>query len=156
MPIGVAGDRDDQDAATIQRLDEPGDELGRAGSERAVANAGAIGDPCIGVRSEGAAAFVVDEVVVQTNETDGVVEREQLETAHAEHRSGAGQTQHLGKRAPTGHRAGRTDFALEGSWFPPYGARAQRSPATNSRALMPSRRPNEAARVLTRLMMPSS
>ena len=104
--VGVAGDRDDRDAA-IQRLDEPGDEVGGAGAERAVANAGAVGDPCIGVGGEGAAALVVDQVVVQADQADRVVERQQLEPAHAEHRPGARQAQHLGERAPAGHRARR-------------------------------------------------
>ncbi len=88
--VGVAGDRDDRDAA-VQRLDEPGDEVGGAGAERAVADAGAVGDPGIGVRGEGAAALVVDQVMVQADQPDRVVERQQLEPAHAEHRPGAGQ-----------------------------------------------------------------
>ena len=61
--VGVAGDRDDRDAA-IQQLDEAGDEVGRAGAERAVADAGAVGDPGIGVGGKGAAALVVDQVMV--------------------------------------------------------------------------------------------
>ena len=104
--VGVAGDRDDRDAA-IQRLDEAGDEVGRAGAERAVANAGAVGDPGIGVGGKGAAALVVDQVVVQADQAERVVERQQLEPAHAEHRPGARQTQHLGERAPAVHRARR-------------------------------------------------
>ena len=58
--VGVAGDRDDRDAA-VQRFDEPGDEVGGAGPERAVADARAVGDPGIGVGGEGAAALVVDQ-----------------------------------------------------------------------------------------------
>jgi hypothetical protein len=59
---GVAGDRDDWDAA-IQRLNQPGDEVRRTRPERAVANAGPVGDAGVGVGGEGAAALVVDEVV---------------------------------------------------------------------------------------------
>jgi hypothetical protein len=104
--IGVAGDRDDRYAA-IQRLDEPCHQIGGAGAEGAVANAGAVGDPCISVGGEGAAALVVDQVVAQADQADSVVERQQLEPAHAEHRPGARQPQHLGERAAAGHRARR-------------------------------------------------
>ena len=38
--VGIAGDRDDRDAA-VQRSDEAGDQVGGAGAEGGVANAGA-------------------------------------------------------------------------------------------------------------------
>ena len=114
--VGVAGDRDDRDAA-IQRLDEPGDEVGRAGAERAVANAGAVGDPGIGVRGEGAAALVVDQVVVQADQADRVVERQQLEPAHAEHRPGA-RRDAASRRARARRSSCLTgDFAAWAPWF---------------------------------------
>ena len=80
--VGVAGDRDDRDAA-IQRLHESGAEVGGTGPERAGADAGPVGDPGIGVSRERAAALVVDKMMVQTDQTDRVVERQQLEPAHA-------------------------------------------------------------------------
>ena len=46
---------------------EPGDEVGRAGAERAVADAGPVGDARIGVGGESAAALVVDQMVIQAD-----------------------------------------------------------------------------------------
>jgi hypothetical protein len=114
--VGIAGDGDDRDAA-VQRLHEPGDEVGGAGAQGAVADAGAVGDPRIGIGSEGAAALIVDEVVVQADQPDRIVERQQLEAAHAEHRSGAGQKQHLGERAAAGHGPGRAILQRGGHRF---------------------------------------
>jgi len=106
-PVGVAGDRHDRDPA-VQRFDEAGDEVGRAGAERAVADPRTVGDPCIGIGREGAAALVVDEEMLHAELPQRVVERQQLEPAHAEHRPRATEAQHFGERPPAGHPPVRT------------------------------------------------
>ena len=60
VAVGVADDRDLRHAG-VERLDQRGDQIGRAGPERRVAHAGAVGDARVGVGREGAAALVVDE-----------------------------------------------------------------------------------------------
>ena len=104
IAVGVADDRDMRHAG-VERLDQRGDQIGRARSERRVAHAGTIGDARIGVRGEGAAALVVDQVVAQAERAHRLVERQQLEAAHAEHRTDARQLQHLGERLPAVQRA---------------------------------------------------
>src|SRR5262249_16338790 len=84
-------------------LDGGGQQVGGAGTQRAVAYAGPVGDPRIGVRRKRAAALVVDQIMLEAERAQRVVERQQLEAAHAEHRADAVQLQHLGERAPAGH-----------------------------------------------------
>ena len=55
--IATSGD------AGVERLHQRGDQVGGAGAERRVADAGPVGDPRIGVGGERAAALVVDQVV---------------------------------------------------------------------------------------------
>ena len=100
--VGVAGDRQHRRAG-IERLDEPGDEIGSARPQRAVANAGPVGHPRVGVGRKRARALVVDQMMGQSELADRVVERKQLKAAHAEHRSDAGEAQHFGERAPAAH-----------------------------------------------------
>src|SRR5262249_35228725 len=104
--VAVARDRDDRDAA-IERFDEAGHQVGCPRAERRIANTGAVGDPGISVSGKGAAALVVDQMMVQPDNTHRVVKRQKLEPAHAEHRPGARQTQHLGDRPPPTPRTGR-------------------------------------------------
>ena len=52
----------------------------------------------VGVGREGAAALVVDQRVLEAERAAGLVERQQLEAAHAEHRPDAGELQHFGER----------------------------------------------------------
>src|SRR5262249_48643882 len=145
--VGVAGDRDDGDAA-VQRFNQSGNEVGRAWAEGAITDARTICDARIGVGGKGAAAFVVDQMVVQADEAGGVVERQELEAAHTEHWPSTGQTQHLGESATTRHGSGRTVRQGMAHGFLRYVATARRRAATKSRALVPSRRPSEAARAL--------
>ncbi len=84
--MGVADDGDHRRAG-IQRLDEAGDEVRRAGSERRVDQADAAGDLGIGVGGEDAGALVIDEVVLEAEAAGGVIEGQELEAAHAEHRA---------------------------------------------------------------------
>jgi hypothetical protein len=96
------GQRHHRDAG-VERLDQGRDEIGRAGSERAVADARPVGHPRIGVGGEGAAALVVDEMVDEAERAQRVVERQELEPAHAEHRTDAMQAQHFCERPPAIH-----------------------------------------------------
>jgi hypothetical protein len=143
----VASDRDHGHAG-VQRLDERGDEVGGARSERAVADARPVGDagPC--VRREGAAALVIDEEVLQPELRHRVVEREELEAAHPEHRPNLGEAEHLGEGAPAGHRAGGAVGKTHGCF--------SRMRVTNCLAVMPTVIPSAAAVSLTAEMMPSS
>src|SRR6516164_1048035 len=147
--VAVARDRDDRDAS-IERFDEAGHQVGCPRAERRIANTGAVGDPGISVSGKGAAALVVDQMMVQPDKTHRVVKRQKLEPAHAEHRPGARQTQHLGDRPPVIAPDGR--FCSVWAMVPPYEFSARRSLSTNSRALMLSPRPRVAAHRLTRLL----
>ena len=62
--LRVADDRDHRHAG-VERLDQPGDEVGGAGPERRVAHAGPVGHARIGVGGERAAALVVDQEVLE-------------------------------------------------------------------------------------------
>src|ERR1043166_6824110 len=88
-----------------------------------------------------------------------VIERQELKAAHAEHRPGAGEAQHLPERAAAIHAA---LGAVAGGGIGGGGHRfvsltmARRRRAMASRAGMPGARPNAAACRLTRDRMPSS
>ena len=86
--MGVA-DEGHQRRAGVERLDEAGDEVGGAGPQGCIDQADAARDLGVGVGREHAAALVVDEVVVELQPPRRVVEGQQLEPAHAEHRPGA-------------------------------------------------------------------
>ena len=86
--VCVAGDRDNRDAA-VQRLDKAGHEVGRAGAQGAVADAGAVRNSGIGIGRKGATALVIDQEMPQAEAGERVVERQELKAAHAEHRPGA-------------------------------------------------------------------
>ena len=83
-------------------------EIGGAGAERGVDDAGPVGHPRIGIGGKGAAALVVDERVPEPEDAAGLVERQQLEAAHAEQRPHFVELQHLcrahGRRSSTGLR----------------------------------------------------
>src|SRR5207248_2301917 len=102
--VCVAGDRDNRDAA-VQRLDKAGHEVGRAGAQGAVADAGAVRNSGIGIGRKGATALVIDQEMPQAEAGERVVERQELKAAHAEHRPGAREAQHLGERAAAIHAA---------------------------------------------------
>jgi hypothetical protein len=87
-PVRVPDDRD-HGRAGVGRLDEPGDEVGRAGPERRVADADAPRRAGVGVGGERRGALVVDQDVAQPEAADGVVHRQQLEAAHPEDRAAA-------------------------------------------------------------------
>ncbi len=102
--VGVAGQRNDRHAG-VEALDEAGHEIGGAGPERAVAHAGTVGDPRIGVRGERAATLVIDQKMPHAELRQRVVKRQELKPAHPEHRPDLGEPQHLGERAPAVHAA---------------------------------------------------
>ena len=102
--VGVAGERDDRHPA-VEALDKAGHEIGGTGSERPVANAGAVRDPGKGIGGKGAAALVIDQVVPHAELRERVVERQQLKAAHPEHRPDLGEAQHLGECAAAVHAA---------------------------------------------------
>ena len=84
--IGVA-DEGDNRRAGVERLDQAGGEVGGAGAQRGIDQPDAARHLGVGVGRERAAALVVDEVVVELQPPRRVVERQQLEPTHAEHRS---------------------------------------------------------------------
>ena len=77
-----------QRRAGVERLDEPGHQVGGAGPQGCIDQTDAARHLGVGVGGEHAAALVVDEVVVETEAAGGVIEGQQLEPAHAEHRPG--------------------------------------------------------------------
>ena len=102
--VGVASQRNDRHTG-VKALDEAGHHIGGAGAERAVAHTGPVGDPRIGVRCKGAAALVIDQKMPHAELRQRVVKRQELKTAHPEHRPDLGEPQHLGERSPAVHAA---------------------------------------------------
>ena len=155
--VGVAGKRDDRRSG-VQRLDQAGHQVGGARPERAVTYSRPIGDPRIGFGRKGAAALVVDQEMLHAELSQRVIERQELEAAHAEHGPGPGEPQHLGHGAAAVHAAGGTVARLAGVAHACFSrsAAARRTMATNSRALMPGAAPSAAAQELTRDKIPSS
>ena len=96
VAVRVADDGDERDAG-VERLDERGHEVRRARSQRRVAHSGATGDPRVRVGGERARPLVLDQVMGQAEPADRVVERQELEAAHPEHRAGAMHAEHLGE-----------------------------------------------------------
>ena len=84
--VRIAHQRDHRRAG-VQRLDQPGREIGRPRPERRIHQPDTARDLGVGIGDEGAGALVVDQVVRQAEPPRGVVERQQLEAAHAEHRA---------------------------------------------------------------------
>ena len=155
--VGVAGQRDHRGPG-VQCLDQAGDEIGGARPERPVADPGPVGDPSVSLRGKGAAPLVVDQEVPHAELRQRIVKRQKLKPAHAEHWPDAGEPQHLGERAAAVHAAGGSvaDPLGIGHACLPRSAAPRRVIATNSRAVIPGARPSAAARVLTRLRIPSS
>ena len=84
--IGVA-DEGDHRRAGVERLHQAGGEVGGARAQRGIDQPDPARHLGVGIGRERAAALVVDEVVVELEPPRRVVERQQLEAAHAEHRS---------------------------------------------------------------------
>ena len=92
--------------AGVERLDEPGDEVRGAGAERRVGKADPARHLGVGVGREDAGALVVDEVVREPQPAGGVIERQELEPAHPEHRPALVGRDHPGQRLAAGHLVG--------------------------------------------------
>ena len=98
----VAGD-EHQGGAGVQRLDHTGEQVGGAGAQGRVAHAHTAGYLGVGVGGEHAAALVVHQIVVDAEPARGIVERQELKPAHAEHRSDLVRDQHARQRFAAGH-----------------------------------------------------
>ena len=101
--VALARQRDHRHAGA-ERLRQAGDEVGGAGTERAVADAGDLGDAGVGVGHEGAVALVLDEHVVElaADVVQRVVVRQQLKAADPERHPRAVGLQHPDQRLPPG------------------------------------------------------
>ena len=102
--VSVASQRNDRHTG-VKAFDEAGHQIGGAGAERTVAHTGAVGYPRIGVRCKGAAPLVIDQKMPHAELRQRVVKRQELKTAHPEHRPDLGEPQHLGERSPAVHSA---------------------------------------------------
>jgi hypothetical protein len=102
----VSADQHHQRRAGVERLDQAGDQVGRSRAERCVAQADAAGDLGVGVGDEDRGALVVDQMVRQAEAAGGVVERQKLEAAHAEHRAALERLDHAGEGLAAGHLIG--------------------------------------------------
>src|SRR5262249_12189054 len=98
-------------------------------------------------------ALVVDENVLEAEHAHGLVERQQLKAAHAEHRAGFGDAQHFGERLAAVELAGgvRGDVVHCAISF----ARAATSRETRSTAGMPISPPWRAVVSFTAVTIPS-
>ncbi|MCY1516705.1 hypothetical protein D9M68_513530 [compost metagenome] len=105
--------------ARVVGLRKPCHQVGRARSQRGVAHARTAADLGVGIGGEDRAALVVDEVVVQLQAARGVIERQQLEAAHAEHQADFMR----GKHARDGFAARDFQF-FRHAGFAPSGCRA--------------------------------
>ncbi len=114
-------DEGDERRAGVERLDQAGDEVGGAGPERGIDQPDPAGDLGVGVGREGAAALVVDEVVVELQAPCRVIEREQLEAAHAEHRPGVEGLERAGHRLAAGDLVGLRHRRMYLPSFPAMG-----------------------------------
>ena len=146
VAVGVAH-KDDLRHAGVEGLHQAGDQVGGAGPKRRVAHARPVRHPCKGIGGKGAAALVIDQMVCQALLPDGLVERQQLEPAHAEHRPHPGQRQHLGHGLTAPKRAVGVGRRLVLRWRHRSGflQRAWAASATKSRAVMPGRPPSRCA-----------
>ena len=99
-------DQHHQRRAGIQRFHQAGDEVGGARPERGIRQADAAGHFRVGVGDEHGGALVVDQMVRQAEPAGGVVERQQLKTAHAEHGAAIERLDHAGERLAAGHFVG--------------------------------------------------
>ena len=100
--MAVAGDEHERGAG-VERLHHAGEQVGGAGPQRRVAHPHPPAHLGVRVGREHAAALVVHQVVVDAEPARGVVERQELESAHAEHRSDLVRGQHPGQRLAAGH-----------------------------------------------------
>src|SRR4029077_18070758 len=102
---------------------------------------------------ECAAALVIDQEVLEPERAHRLVEGQQLEAAHAEHRSDARELEHLGERLPAVEPARRIrDGSVHA--FMSF-TRAAMKRATISFAEMPISPPHCAARSFTAVTKPS-
>ena len=85
VALRVADDGDDR-AAGVERLDQAGDEVRRAGPSVASHTPTRPDTRAYASAAKRRAALVVDQDVPQAERADGVVEGQELEAAHAEHR----------------------------------------------------------------------
>src|SRR5262249_56242739 len=99
-----------------------------------------------------AATLVVDENVLEAEHAHGLVERQQLKAAHAEHRAGFGDAQHLGERLAAVElaRGVRGDVVHCAISF----TRAATSRATSSTAGMPISQPRRPPAPCTAAALP--
>ena len=94
------------------------------GPERRIGEADAARDLGVGIGREDGGALVVDEMMGETEPARGVVERQELEAAHAEHGSALEGLDHAGERLAPGHLIG-----AHGSAFPRLPPRTMASAA---------------------------
>ena len=102
IAMAVAGDEHERGAG-VQRLDHPRQQVGGAGAEGCVAHPHLAAHLGVGVGRKHAAALVVHQVVVDAEPARGIVERQELESAHAEHRADLVGGQHPRQRFAAGH-----------------------------------------------------
>ena len=154
VAIGIARDRHQRDAG-IERFHQPRDEVRRPRAERRIHHAGAVRHPRPGIGGEGAAAFVVDQVVLEAEGAHRLVEGQQLEAAHAEHRAHLVRLEHARQRLPA--RDGELRIGGRGVGHARWSfSIASASRAMASRTLPPGLRPSDAARLFTQETMPVS
>src|SRR5215472_7821532 len=84
--------------AGIERLHQAGGEVGGTGAQRRIDQPDAPRHLGVGIRREGTAALVVDEVVIERQPPRRVVDGQQLEPTHAEHWTGVEGLEHAGHR----------------------------------------------------------
>jgi hypothetical protein len=145
VAVRVAGDRDQRDAG-VERFHQARDEVRGPRSERRIHDARAVGHARPGVRGEGAAAFIIDQVMLQAEGAHRLVEGQELEAAHAEHRADMMGLQHASERLAAGDGQDRVGLV--------HVVLASASRVTASRTVPPGRRPRAAARALTAETMP--
>ena len=113
VAVAVAGDEHERGAG-VERLHHAGEQVGGAGPQRRVAHPHPAAYLGVSVGREHAAALVVHQVVVDAEPARGVVERQELEPAHAEHRTDLVRGQHPGQRFAAGHLHRLAHFRLPG------------------------------------------
>ncbi len=101
IAVRVPNDRNNG-RARIQRLDQTGHKVRRPRPQRGIHQPDTVRDLGIGIRREHRTAFIIDQVVVQPQPPRRIIERQQLEPAHTEHRTGIMGQQHAGDGFATG------------------------------------------------------
>lgn len=100
--MGIAHDRYNRDAC-VQRFDQGGDQVDCAGPKGSVADARCSRNAGVSVGGETPAAFVIDQMVPKAKLPQSFIEREELESTHAEHGAGLMYLKHFGERASARH-----------------------------------------------------